>query len=222
MFRVKININISAFGIDAQELSRSLPSIPTSSIPFPAQHVILQALQRHLEGHIFRFVQKWLLAESHAIGWTPPAHSIQRWNRVVSSIRHASVHRILQAPDTLLRMVRYAIGFLESIAGVTSSRSLRRLHRFLKTMLTSSDRLAAQLRDKVNMQILLCNTHPEQLGRRLQLLPEALRRVLQKTNKAWCLRFKIFYSLNLHKVEDNESPAKAFFLKGIKLQFNTF
>ncbi|KAJ5938374.1 hypothetical protein N7466_001508 [Penicillium verhagenii] len=207
---------------DAQELSGSLPSIPKSSIPFPAQHVILQALQRHLEGHIFQFVQKWLLAESHAIGWTcaeavelhkifgfltdynqkleaqpcsPPAHSIQRWNRVVSSIRHASVHRILKAPDALLRMVRYAIGFLESIAGVRSSRSLRRLHRFLKTMITSSDRLAAQLRDKVNMQILLCNAHPEQLGRRLQLLPEALRRVLQNNEQSMVSQIQGFLQL---------------------------
>jgi hypothetical protein len=45
------------------------------------------------------------------------------------------------------------------------------------TSLTNKQ-MFSKLRDKVSMQILLCKAHPEQLGHRLQLLPEALRRVL--------------------------------------------
>jgi hypothetical protein len=145
------------------------------------------------------------LAESSAVGWTcveaielhkvfefladhkeqiesqaycPPAQSIQKWHRVISNIRHASVHRVPQARDILLRMVRHAIGFVGSIAGGRSSGSLRRLYRFVKTILHVSDRLQAQLRDKVRSQVQLCNAHPEQRGRRLHLLPEATKRVL--------------------------------------------
>ncbi|KAJ5654978.1 hypothetical protein N7490_001981 [Penicillium lividum] len=163
-----------------------------------------------------------LLAESHAIGWRcveaielhkifgfladhkekieaqpccPPAQSIQKWHRVISNIRHASVHRVPQTRDILLRMVRHAIGFVESIAGVRSSRSLRRLHRFVKTMLTASDRLEAQLRVKVRMQVQLCNAHPEQLGRRLQLLPEATKRVLADIQQRMESQIRCFLQL---------------------------
>jgi len=222
MFHFEINADFLSSGIDAPELTGSLPSSPKSSIPFPAQHGILQAIQHHLEAHIFQFLQKWLLAESHAVGWTcveaielhkifgfladhhekieaqpccPPAKSIQKWQRVISNIRHASVHRVSQTRDTLLRMVRCAIGFVESIAGVRSSRNLRRLHRFLKTTLTTSDRLEARLRDKVSMQVLLCNAHPEQLGRRLQLLPEATRRVLANNEQRMVFQIRGFLQL---------------------------
>ena len=145
------------------------------------------------------------MVESQAVGWTcieaielhkvfgfladhkeriesqlrcPPAQSIQKWHRVISNIRHASVHRIPQAQEIVLRMVKQAIGFVETIAGGRSSRSLRQLYRFVKTMIHNSNRLQAQLREKVRMQVRLCSAHPEQLGRRLQLLPEATKRVL--------------------------------------------
>lgn len=100
---------------------------------------------------------------------------------MISNIRHASVHRIPQAQEIVLRMVKHAIGFVDTIAGGRSSRSLRQLYRFMKTIIHTSNRLQAQLRDKVRMQVRLCSAHPEQLGRRLQLLPEATKRVLADT-----------------------------------------
>lgn len=43
-----------------------------TSIPFRAQNLILQDIQRHLESDAFRFVHKWLLEESLMVGWTCP------------------------------------------------------------------------------------------------------------------------------------------------------
>ncbi|KAJ5654940.1 hypothetical protein N7490_001943 [Penicillium lividum] len=125
------------------------------------------------------------------------AQSNQKWHRVISNIRHASVHHVPQAQDILLRMVRHAIGFVESIAGGRSSRSLRRLYRFVKTMLHTPNRLQAQLRDKVRMQVQLCNAHPEQLGRRLQLLPEATKRVLANIEQRMVSQTQDFLQLGL-------------------------
>ncbi|KAJ5655100.1 hypothetical protein N7490_002103 [Penicillium lividum] len=129
--------------------------------------------------------------------YCPPAQSNQKWHRVISNIRHASVHHVPQAQDILLRMVRHAIGFVESIAGGRSSRSLRRLYRFVKTMLHTPNRLQAQLRDKVRMQVQLCNAHPEQLGRRLQLLPEATKRVLANIEQRMVSQTQDFLQLGL-------------------------
>lgn len=161
------------------------------------------------------------MAESQAIGWTcveavelhkvfafladnreriesqhcPPAQSIQKWHRVISNIRHASVHRVPQARHILLRMIRHAIGFVGSIAGGRSPGSLRRLYRFVKTILHVSDRLQAQLRDKVRVQVQLCNAHPEQLGRRLQLLPEATKRLLRNIEQRMVSQIQDFLQL---------------------------
>ncbi|KAJ5533381.1 hypothetical protein N7494_009933 [Penicillium frequentans] len=208
--------------VDAEDLIEPLLKSSRSSIPFPAQHAILQAIQSHLEDHIFRFLRKWLLFESQAVGWTcveaielhkvfgfladhkeriesqaycPTAQSIQKWHRVISNIRHASVHRVPQARDIMLRMVRHAIGFVESIAGGRSSRSLRQLYRFVKAILHTSDRLQAQLRDKVRMQVQLCNAHPDQLGCRLQLLPEATKRVLENIEQRMVSQIQDFLQL---------------------------
>lgn len=75
--------------------------------------------------------------------------------------------------------------------------SLRRLYRFVKTMLHTSDRLQAQLRDKVRMQAQLCNAHPEQLGRRLQLLPEATKRVLADIEQRMVSQIRGFLQLEI-------------------------
>lgn len=46
--------------------------LPVMPIPFRAQYLILQTLQSHLEHSAFQFVQKWLLPQSFAVGWTCP------------------------------------------------------------------------------------------------------------------------------------------------------
>jgi hypothetical protein len=114
-----------------------------TNIPFRAQNLILQAIQRHLEFDAFQFVQKWLLEESLMVGWTCPeelelhrlfkflmelrdkkrysscrqaAITIQKWQRLVSGVRHAAVHRLSQDRESLLHMTRVAIEFSLSVS----------------------------------------------------------------------------------------------------------
>ncbi|CAG8892847.1 unnamed protein product [Penicillium nalgiovense] len=138
----------------------SLPGFSARYFPFCAQHQILQFIQRQLETHAFCFLQRWLPSESLAAGWTCPEalelHKFFRllevhqgkvkdecfqltwstltgWRRVISSIRHAAVHRIPHDRKTFLKMVRAAIKFSKCIAGFESSKRLCRIQKFVKT-----------------------------------------------------------------------------------------
>lgn len=212
-----MTFSISQAGV--RERIGSLPGFSLTSVPFPAQHAILQVIQRHLENHAFQFLQKWLLPECARAGWTCPetlelhklfdfldghrdplkarlchlsGSSFQRWRRVISNIRHAAVHRIPQPRNVLLRMIRCAIGFLDSIAVPESSRSFCRLYKFLKSVLSNSDRLVAHLRYKVDSQILLCESNPQHLSHRLGLLPEATKRVLESNHTSLITQVRDF------------------------------
>ncbi|KAJ5742682.1 uncharacterized protein N7511_003572 [Penicillium nucicola] len=184
----------------------SLPGFSAEYIPFRAQHQILQVMQQQLEVCAFCFIQKWLLAESLAVGWTCPQalelHKVFRflqahrekvkdefyqstlsaligWRGVITSIRHAAVHRISQHRKSLLELIRVAINFSQCTVGLEDSKSLCRLQVFVKTGLSEFDQRTAQLRQKATLQISLCEARPHHLGRRLALLPEAVIQVLQ-------------------------------------------
>ncbi|CAG8143192.1 unnamed protein product [Penicillium nalgiovense] len=144
-----------------------------TNIPFRAQNPFLQAIQRHLEFDAFQFVHKWLLEESLMVGWTCPeelelhklfkflvehrdkircsscrqaAITIQKWQRLVSGIRHAAVHRLSQDRESLLHMTRVAIEFSLCIGGLSSVQKLRRLLKFLEDRLPNSERRRTQSR----------------------------------------------------------------------------
>ncbi|CAG8165941.1 unnamed protein product [Penicillium nalgiovense] len=186
----------------------SLPGFSARYFPFCAQHQILQFIQRQLETHAFCFLQRWLPSESLAAGWTCPEalelHKFFRllevhqgkvkdecfqltwstltgWRRVISSIRHAAVHRIPHDRKTLLKMARVAIKFSKCIAGFKGSKRLCRIQNLVKTALSEFDQLTAQLKQKARLQISLCEAYPHYLDRRLILLSEAVRRVLQSS-----------------------------------------
>ena len=89
-------------------------------------------------------------------------------------------------------MIRFAIGFLDSIAIPESSKSLCRLYKFLTTLLSNSDRLVAHLRYKVDTQILLCESDPQHLSHRLRLLPEATKRVLESNHNSLITQVRDF------------------------------
>ncbi|KAJ5474106.1 hypothetical protein N7475_003672 [Penicillium sp. IBT 31633x] len=144
-----------------------------TSITFRAQNLILQAIQRHLELHAFPFVHKWLLEESLMVGWACPeelelnrlyrflvehrdkircsscrqaATTIPKWQRLVSGIRHAAVHRLSQDRESLLHMTRVTIEFSLCIGGLSSVEKLRRLLKFLEDRLPNSERRRTQSR----------------------------------------------------------------------------
>lgn len=168
---------------------------------------------------MFHFVQKWLLLECFTIGWTCPEslelhkffcflddhqgkikaksfrltlNTIQKWRRVITSIRHAAVHRIPQDRDTLLQMNRVAINFSTCIVGFKNCGSLCRLYKFLKITLSRSNRVMTQLRQNIDSQISLCEARPQHLHQRLTLLPEAVKRVLERSDENFISEVKAF------------------------------
>ncbi|CAP99953.1 Pc22g26650 [Penicillium rubens Wisconsin 54-1255] len=197
----------------------SLPGFSARYFPFCAQHQILQFIQRQLETHAFCFLQRWLPSESLAAGWTCPEalelHKFFRllevhqgkvkgecfqltwstltgWRRVISSIRHAAVHRIPHDRKPFLKMVRAAIKFSKCIAGFESSKRLCRIQKFVKTSVSEFDQLRAQLKNNARLQISLGEAHPDHLARRLVLLPEAVKRVLQSVEDDFVSKVKQF------------------------------
>ena len=100
---------------------------------------------------------------------------------MITSIRHAAVHRIPHDRKTILKMLRVAIKFSKRIAGFRDTKSLCHIQNLAKTALSEFDQLTAQLKQKALLQISLCEARPQHLVRRLILLPEAVRRVLQSS-----------------------------------------
>jgi hypothetical protein len=98
---------------------------------------------------------------------------------VITSIRHAAVHRIPQDRKSLLKLIRAAIKFSKCTVGLEDSESLCRLQALVKKVLSEFDQLTTQLKQKATLQISLCEARPRHLSQRLILLPEAVKRVLQ-------------------------------------------
>ncbi|KAJ5264909.1 hypothetical protein N7505_007702 [Penicillium chrysogenum] len=68
--------------------------------------------------------------------------------RVITSIRHAAVHRIPHNRKTFLKIVHVAIKFSNRIAGFKDSQSLCRLQNFVKTALSDFDQLKSPAKAK--------------------------------------------------------------------------
>ncbi|KAJ6119106.1 hypothetical protein N7471_013057 [Penicillium samsonianum] len=197
----------------------SLLGVPMTNIPFRAQNLILQAIQRYLEFDAFQFVQKWLLEESLVVGWTCPeelelhrlfkflvehrdkircsscrqaAITIQKWQRVVSGIRHAAVHRLSQDRESLLHMTRVAIEFSLCIGGLSSVQKLRRLLKFLEDRLPKSERRRTQSRQNFKHQASLPRLRLEGLKDRFLLLPKHTQKVLHRIEAMYNLEVEWF------------------------------
>ncbi|KAI2734768.1 hypothetical protein DTO013E5_9423 [Penicillium roqueforti] len=69
-----------------------------------------------------------------------PLIPYKNWQRLVSGIRHAAVHRLSQDHESLLRMNRVAIEFFICIGGLSRVDKLRRLLEFLENRLPKSER----------------------------------------------------------------------------------
>ena len=111
---------------------------------------------------------------------------------MISSIRHTAVHRIPYDRKTFLKMVRAAIKFSKCIASFESSKRLYRIQKFVKISVSEFDQLRAQLKHNACLQISLGEANPDHLARRLVLLPEAVRRVLQSVEDDFVSKVKQF------------------------------
>ncbi|KAJ5900231.1 uncharacterized protein N7473_004301 [Penicillium subrubescens] len=157
----------------------SLLGIPEGRVPFPAQHRILHSIQRHLEYHAFWYVERYFLSESVQNGWTcpealelhklfqflnrhrrapqaessgPAVSDIQGWRDSISAIRHAAVHRLAQDRQSLLRMTRAAIGFVQCMSSSSHTKSLRRLRKYLRVALPRPSRRSVVPRRQARFQ----------------------------------------------------------------------
>ncbi|KAJ5769719.1 uncharacterized protein N7511_001770 [Penicillium nucicola] len=172
----------------------SLPGFSAEYIPFRAQHQILQVMQQQLEqnrlrsdGHArkpWSYTKSSVFLQAHREKvkdefYQSTLSALIGWRGVITSIRHAAVHRISQHRKSLLELIRVAINFSQCTVGLEDSKSLCRLQVFVKTGLSEFDQRTAQLRQKATLQISLCEARPHHLGRRLALLPEAVIQVLQ-------------------------------------------
>jgi hypothetical protein len=70
--KLKVGVPSLITVIEFIEILFPMLGLDMMPIPFRVQHMILQTLQRHLEHSAFQFVQKWLLPQSLAVGWTCP------------------------------------------------------------------------------------------------------------------------------------------------------
>ncbi|CAG8147860.1 unnamed protein product, partial [Penicillium nalgiovense] len=202
----------------------SLLGVPITSIPFRAQNLVLQAIQRRLEFDAFQFVHKWLLEESLMVGWTCPeelelhklfkflvehrdkircrscrqaAITIQKWQRLVSGIRHAAVHRLSQDRESLLHMTRVAIEFSLNIGGLSSVQKLRHLLKFLEDRLPNSERRRTQSRRNLKYQASLPRLRLEGLKDRFLLLPKHTQKVLHRIEAMYNLEVELFLQAEL-------------------------
>ncbi|CAG8131045.1 unnamed protein product [Penicillium nalgiovense] len=190
-----------------------------TSIPFRAQNLILQAIQRHLEFDAFRFVHKWLLEESLMVRWTCPeelelhklfkflvkhrdkiqcssccqaANTIQKWQRLVSGICHAAAHRLSRDHESLLRMNRVAIEFFICIGGLSRVDKLRRLLEFLENRPPKSERRRTQSRRNFKHQSSLLRPRLVGLKDRFLLLPKHTQKVLNRIEAMYNLEVEWF------------------------------
>ena len=112
---------------------------PLTSLPFPAQHRVLQVLQQRLERSAFESIQKWQPQLGQSNGWDCaekvelhmafralerksrthsasqasiiPKKGLNRLRADIEGIRHAAVHRQLHDHRRLLHQIRSAREF---------------------------------------------------------------------------------------------------------------
>lgn len=93
-----------------------------------------------------------------------------------------------------LRRHRVAVKLSKCIAGFEGPKKIYRIQKFVKTALSEFDQLTAQLKHNARLQISFCEAHPDHLVRRLILLAEAVRRVLQSVEGDLVSKVEQFYS----------------------------
>jgi hypothetical protein len=209
--KLKVGVPSLITVIEFIEILFPMLGLPLIPIPFRAQHVILQTLQRHLEHSAFQFVQKWLLPQSLAVGWTCPEalelHKffkllaknrskisseqccanitpVQNLRHSIASIRHAAVHRLTQDRDSLLEMVYAAIEFCLCIGESPGAEKLCGLLRFLQKTLPKPSIKQRQSQQTTPFQASSPKSPlREPPNHRLLTLPEVIGRLVECIEK---------------------------------------
>ena len=184
-------------------------------IPFQAQHCILGTVQRRLERCGFDFAHRWLPKECDSIHWKHPesmelqkifqfldkhwaavrsngfycdSTALLTWRRSVTDIRHAAVHRICQDRASLGQKLDAAVVFAQCLGDEECEQEIRYFRSILDFLLARLDNHLRQLKCKIRTQFRLCRNSPQKWKARRNLLPEAIKRVVEQNERDFSLR----------------------------------
>ncbi|KFY85024.1 hypothetical protein V500_08775 [Pseudogymnoascus sp. VKM F-4518 (FW-2643)] len=124
--------------------SRSISLSTPKYLPYEAQHVLLNTVQRLLEESCFDFAKKWFPGDHRVLEWTSPAQvEISKWRDLLGAARipHDALDGNVQTP---LRVLLQEATYIRNNA---VHRSQVFVEDILK-MLTSSIQLTRMLRDQ--------------------------------------------------------------------------
>ncbi|CAG8107630.1 unnamed protein product [Penicillium nalgiovense] len=202
----------------------TLPESFSDKVPFRAQHLVLQAVQKILEQSGFRFVQHLLPQECHSFDWecaeSMELHKLfpfldqhkekicfqgfrqiliklHRMRGMVTSIRHAAVHRIVQDRKSFLGMLQTAVAFTRCIGDDKCTQQLGCLCISLDTFLAKLNERSNHLQERIRFQISLCQSRPKELMQRRVLLPNAIKKVTEQSEQTFNLQVQEFVRKNL-------------------------
>lgn len=188
---------------DVSTFQESFPK----KVPFRAQHLVLQAVQKLLEQGGFRFIQRWLpqacrsaewaCAESMELhrlfpflnqhkkdvsskGFHHRLAKLRSFRHTVANIRHAAVHRIVQDSESLLGMLQSAVAFARCIGDKECTQQLEFLCSSLNDLVLQMDERLHHLHQRITFQIRICQSRPQELMQRRALLPEAAKRLTEQ------------------------------------------
>ncbi|KAF3400083.1 hypothetical protein F1880_008412, partial [Penicillium rolfsii] len=133
-----------------------------------------EALELH---KLFQFLNR----HRHASKVNPPGPAvsyIQGWRDSISAIRHAAVHRLAQDRQSLLRMTRAAIGFVQCMSGSSHTQSLRRLRKYLRVALPRPSRRSVVPRRQARFQTCRVENGLSHSSHPSITLPEPLQGIL--------------------------------------------
>ncbi|OJZ79854.1 hypothetical protein ASPFODRAFT_54407 [Aspergillus luchuensis CBS 106.47] len=182
---------------------------PLTSLPFPAQHRVLQVLQQRLERSAFESIQKWHPQLGQSNGWDCaekvelhmafraldrkrrthptsqasiiPKKGLNRLRADIEGIRHAAVHRQLHDHRRLLHQLRSAREFATVwLDDPQCGREIEQCHVRINRLFSAWKARTRRLQGNLAARM-GCNRMPEDQHHHFLLL-EATRRLLEKTN----------------------------------------
>ncbi|KAI1454588.1 hypothetical protein F4805DRAFT_469318 [Annulohypoxylon moriforme] len=130
-----------------------LPSLYPTYIPYKAQHLILNEVQRMLEESCFEFVQKWLPAVLSGKGWDcASSMELTKWTRLIAKKADKIPQEALNSGGTPLTEVLFATNKLRHSAVHRLSTTARGVQDLVKSAVTLAYTLgdhkrASQLED---------------------------------------------------------------------------
>jgi hypothetical protein len=116
-------------------------------------------------------------------------HSMRR---MVTSIRHAAVHRIVQDRKSFLGMLQAAVAFTRCIADDKCMQQLGYLCISLDTSLAKLNERSHHVQERIRFQTSLCQSQPKELMQRRVLLPDAIKKVTEQNEQTFTLQVQEF------------------------------